>query len=143
MKATTNLYVQLTALAVFVVLRFAAPGLILVFFVVTVIGPVLVALPTVMAWRHRRADLSWPVVALSGATAACLVVAGALVYDTDDQHDYFPAVELLARGTAVDHDTQALLMDIGGYATFGFLVGVVLTAMALAGSDRTDRTVAG
>ena len=71
--------------------------------------------------------MTWPVAVPFLTGAVCLVVAGGLFPDFDDQRSYVPLLTVLG----VDGDADGLLAGIGGVAVLGFLVSVVVTAVAM------------
>lgn len=129
MSPRTNLAIQITAVLAFSLFRFAAPGWWLLILVMTIVGVVGVLTPTVLALcTLRRPRLTWPVAVPFLTGAGCLVVAGALFPDFDDQTSYVPLLKLLG----VDGDVDGLVAGIGGVAVIGFMLSVVATLVAVA-----------
>lgn len=139
MRPATNMFLQLTALWAFLFFRLATPpGWMAGMFLITLVGPVLVVAPTVHAVRRLRPEdrLSWPATVSYSVTAASLVVAGALIPETDDQHDYLPLLTVFAPSRA-GHPTDFLwLWNVGWLSVLTFLAGLVAIWVSTADERR-------
>jgi hypothetical protein len=128
MRTGSNVALQCVAVLLFVGLRLAAPGWLFVFFVITIIGPVLALLPLgLVIGTARRRVLARSVAVPFCVTAGLLVVIGALMPDSGEQRDFVPLAALLG-----GDDLPRPVMDAawtGGWvlvlaylATLGWLV---------------------
>lgn len=141
MRTGWNVALQVVALLGFCGLRFAAPGWLLFFLIVTIIGPLLLLVPTVLAIATvRRRVLPAALAAPFAACAGLLLLAGLAVPDFDDVRGYAPVMVLLGlRGTEV----PALLSGTGMLAAFAWLGAVVWLVAALVVAHRPSRRPAG
>ncbi|MFC4950546.1 hypothetical protein [Pseudonocardia sp. GCM10023141] len=132
MPTSTNISLQILAVVAFAALRLAAPGWWLVLFVFSLIGPVLVLVPTIAALATaRRGTLERSVAVPFVATAVLLVVAGATVPDFgDDSGAYLPF------GGHVDGPIIEVMNGIGGVAVLGFVASLIWTLCAVASTRR-------
>lgn len=138
MRTATNITIQLAALAVFAALRLAVPGWMLLIFILSLVGPVLVLVPAGMAIAVvRRGRLERSVAAPFLTAAITLVIAGALVPDLDDQRGYIPIISG-APPTPVDD----ALSFVGSVAALGFIGAVVWIIVAVV-VTRRRRTAGG
>jgi hypothetical protein len=98
MRTSVNLALQLAAIAVATVLRFAQPGWLLLFFVLYVIGPVLLLQQVVLAAVAMRRPRILPasVATPFGIAAASLVTANLLIADVGDGPRLRSPLELVA-----------------------------------------------
>ncbi|OJY43774.1 hypothetical protein [Pseudonocardia sp. 73-21] len=137
MSPRTNLAIQLSALLTFTLFRFAAPGWWLVILVISIVGVLVVLLPTVLALTTvRRASLTRPVVLPFLGCATSLVVAGALFPDFGDTDDaQVPLLSVLG----LDGDPNGVLAGIGAVAVLAFMICVAITPVAVAATARTPR----
>lgn len=132
--------VQLVALGCFAVLRLATPGWMLLIFLVTLIGPAVVLAPSILAAvTARRGPLEPAVTAPFVTAAVCLVVAGALVPEFDDQRSYTPLLSLFADAPATSSQV-ADLGTVGMIAGLGLLVTVVWAVVAVAVTSHAARS---
>jgi hypothetical protein len=138
MRTGWNVVLQCLAVLLFVGLRLAAPGWLFVFFVLTVLGPVLALLPLGLAIGTARRGLLVRSVAVPFCVGAgLLVVIGALLPDSGEQHDFVPLAALLGRD-----DLSRSVMDAawtGGWVlVLAYLA--VLTWLVVVVARTRDRT---
>jgi hypothetical protein len=106
MRTGWNVALQCLAVLLFVGLRLAAPGWLFVFFVLTVVGPVLALLPLGLAiGTAHRGVLARSVAVPFCVGASLLVVIGALLPDSGEQRDFVPLAALFGR----DHLSRSVV----------------------------------
>lgn len=138
MRTATNITIQLAALAVFAALRLAVPGWMLLIFIFSLVGPVLVLVPSAMAIGVvRRGRLDRAVAAPFLAAAITLVIAGALFPDLDDQRGYIPIISGLPPTPA--DDALGFVGHLAGLAFIGAVVWIIVAVVV----TRRRRTAGG
>lgn len=128
---------QVGALVAAVALRATAPGWFLLIAIMTIAGPLLALVPTVLALvvlrrRVLPAGLAAPFVACAGF----LVLAGAAMPDFDDVRDHAPVLVLLGYGEA---PVPEALYGLGLLGVLGWLVALLWLVIALVVNRRTAR----
>jgi hypothetical protein len=139
MRTGSNVALQCLAVALFVGLRLAAPGWLFVFFVLTVVGPVLALLPLGLAIGTARRGPAREHAAVPFCVGAgLLAVIGALVPDSGDDRDFVPLAALLGRD-----DLPRSVMDAawtGGWAlVLAYLATLVWLVVAVARTGQNSR----
>jgi hypothetical protein len=135
MSTRINLAIQLAALFTFAVFRLAAPGWILLMVVFSVVGAVVLLLPTILAVATlSRRRLPAPAAVPFLGCAGSLVVAGALVPDCTDTEDYMPLLRILN----LDGDPYGPPAGIGAVAVVVFIICAALTPVAVAVTTTRD-----
>lgn len=132
MRASVNAVIQVVAVAAFAGLRPLAPGWFALGFVITLIGPALLLFEVVTAFAiSGRRRLEWTVAVPFVAAACCLLVAGALLPDSDDQRSYVPPVVLIhGKDAAIEWSSWATYQSVGDFALRGWAVAVVVALVA-------------
>lgn len=132
---------QAGALVAVVALRCTAPGWFLFIAIMTIAGPLLALVPTVLALGVLRrrvlpARLTAPFVACAGL----LVFAGATMPDFDDVRDHAPVLVLLGHG---DTPVPEALYGLGMLGVAGWLVALLWLVVALVVARRPARRTVG
>jgi hypothetical protein len=139
MRTGWNIALQLTAVAAFVLLRLSAFGWLAFIFVFSMIGPILVLVPTGLAiGTVRRQRLTRAATVPFIVTACCLVLAGAVYPDFGDTPEAYAPVT----PTPIPSSSElvTILFWIGNVAAVGFLAGLAWTATAV-GLSASSRPV--
>jgi hypothetical protein len=139
MRTGWNVALQCLAVLLLVGLRLAAPGRLFVFFVITVVGPVLALLPLGLAIGTARRRVLERKTALPFCVGAGLLVAmGARVPDSGEQRDFVPLAALFGRD-----DLSRSLMDAvwtGGWVlVLAYLATLVWIVVAVARTRQNSR----
>jgi hypothetical protein len=136
MRTWWNVALQLAALAAFVLLRLSAFGWMAFIFVFTLIGPILVLVPTGLAIATvSRRRLTRAVTVSFVATACFLVLTGAVYPDFGDSpYAYLPVV---ATPIPSSSELVGIAFVIGNVAALGFIAGVIWIAVAVCSSARS------
>lgn len=128
----------------FVVLRLSVPlGWVALVFVFSIVGPVAVVLPSLQAGlaARRGPRLPWRVAGLYLTAAVTLVVAGALVPESTDQHDYLPLLGAAPEPPGLSGWSP--LPQLGGYAAWTYAaVAAVLVVVDLVALGRREKAAA-
>lgn len=129
MRTGSNIVLQLAALLLFAGLRATYPGWMLLIFILTAIGPILMLVPLGMAiGTRRRRYLTLAVAIPFVVTAVLLVLAGALIPDFGDT----PVGYVPVAGEFPSSDPAlTVLGTLGTLAAFGFVGGLVWTLVAV------------
>ncbi|MEJ8280244.1 hypothetical protein [Pseudonocardia spirodelae] len=145
MRTSVNVAVQAGALTAFVVLRFTAPGWLLIILILTVAGPVVLAVPTVLSLATlRRRELSGLVTAPFLACAGFLLLGGATMPDFGDTEDSVRApVQVLLEGAGLGAGPVEPLYVLGSLAVAGWAASLVWLVVALVVDTRRAHRVAG
>lgn len=130
MRTSTNIVLQIAAVAAAVGLRLARPGWMLIAAVLLVVPVLGIGLPLVLALAtaHRDRLPRWVAVPFVSA-AATLVVAAATLPETDDATGWVPLLEVLGLPQPPDTSIADL---VGTLAVCGFVGALVWTGVALA-----------
>lgn len=140
MRTESNVVLQIAALVVALLLRVAAPGILLIFFVASLIGPALLLAPSGLALGLLRRRVLPAALAVPFVACAVTLVLAALTFpDTDDAHGYAPLSELLGHGERLPE----LYYEVGHGAALGWLGSLVWLLVALAVVHRPGRRPAG
>jgi urea transporter len=130
MRTGWNIALQLTALAAFVIMRLGAFGWLTLMFVLTLIGPILVLVPTGLAVGTVRRRRLTPAVTVPFIAAACfLVLAGAVYPDYGDSPEAFAPV--VSSRISPPSELVTILFAIGNLAAVGFLASIFWTVVAV------------
>lgn len=141
MRTGWNIALQVVALLGFCAARLAAPGWLLFFLIVTIIGPLLLLVPTALSVATvRRRVLPAPLAAPFLTCAGLLLLTGLTLPDFDDVRAHAPLLVLLGRD---DAEVPAALSGIGSLAAFAWVGALVWLVVALAVAHRPSRRPAG
>ncbi|WP_436492485.1 hypothetical protein [Actinokineospora sp. HUAS TT18] len=128
MRTWVNVLLQLGAFVAFFALRLSAGGWLLIFYIVTVIGPVVTLAPLVTALvtagRGRLPKRVWLPFAVA---AAALVGAGALIADFGDA----PGAFIPVVGEVAEDSGLMYLSTAGWVFALAFVVSVVWILVAV------------
>ncbi|MER5670202.1 hypothetical protein [Pseudonocardia alni] len=145
MRTTLNVALQAGALLAFAALRFTAPGWFLIILIVTLVGPALLAVPTVLSLTVLRRRVLGPAVAAPFVACAGFLLAGGLLMpDFGDTADSVRApLSVLLESAGLSAGPTEPLYVLGSLALTGWSVSLVWLVVALALDTRRTHRVPG
>ncbi|WP_224392201.1 hypothetical protein [Pseudonocardia sp. ICBG1293] len=145
MRTNLNVALQAGSLLAFVGLRFTAPGWFLIILIITLVGPVLLTVPSILALTVlRRRVLAPAVTAPFVACASFLLAAGLLMPDFGDTQDSVRApLSVLMESAGLAAGPSGPLYVLGSLAVAGWSVSMLWLGVALALDARRTHRVAG